>query len=306
GEPIQARPPGVLERAARRLKRREVVWAGVAALVTACLCLALAPAFLSSSPRPADTRPGAPTDRKTTASPDPGRRAGHQTVTSGAEVQGAKTPGQDLSALPPDLALVPPEAFGFVFIDVAALRKSPAGQGLFDRAAREVAEILLPLEQSLGVAPGRLERAVLFVARGEKDGAVADPVVIVTTANPYRRERVLRAVLPSHGEKQAAGVAYYVGQRRPEASQPGQPFPADWALHFVNERTFVLGPEAEVRRLVSRPPAAGAQGPWATALQLARRKNLVVAGVYPPGFLVKWLRRDLVEEAPSLRTRLGC
>ena len=74
-------------------------------------------------------------------------------------------------------------------------------------------------------------------------------------------------------------------------------------LHFADERTFLFGPEAEVRSLLERTPQPG--GPWQAALRLATRKPLVVAGFYPPDLLEHWLGPKFTRDKRALKPLLA-
>src|SRR5262249_17337233 len=132
---------------------------------------------------------------------------------------------------------------------VAQLRLLPRGQEVV------VGHVLLQVPQPLpGEGPGEELAAPAPAEPGEDHARTAGR----GWATRVRCTGIIRVRGPGCGAR---------------SQRAGRAFPADWALYFVNERTFVLGPEAEVRRLVSRPPAAGGQGPWAAALEIAGRKN---------------------------------
>src|SRR5262249_42518002 len=108
------------------------------------------------------------------------------------------------------------------------------------------------------------------------------------------RDRVLQALLPSQREERTpGGVAYHAAQPPRSGS----------ALHFADAQTFLFGPEAEVRAVLDRP--RGQAGPWSAALRLARRKQVVVAGFYPPDVLEGWLGAKLVNQKLTLKPLLS-
>src|SRR5262249_29834242 len=146
-----------------------------------------------------------------------------------------------------------------------------------------------------------VERAVVFLLRAEGAGGMSDPLAVLTTAGPLDQPRVLKAILHTYeGRKTDRGPAYYVRK------VPGEePPPHATAVCFVNDRTLLTGPEGEVRRVLKRP-AGAAPGPWEAALRQAAGKHLVVAGLYPPEFLGKWLSEDLLKQKPALQPLLSC
>jgi hypothetical protein len=269
GEPVLARRPGPLERLGRSLRRRELLWlaAGAAVMAAVVLLFALIQGDRVTPPAEAET-----------PAPPP-----------------AVAP---VTSLPADLALVPPEAFGFIFIDLAALRKSPAAQRLREQASRELSRAFQPIQEWLGVAPTKVERVVLFLLRSEADGTLSDPVLVVTTADAVPRNKVLAALLPPQPHQHADGdVTYYTAS----AAQPQ----ARIAVRFVNDRTFVVAPPAEMKRLLRRPGQSDNPGPWTNALEQGAGKHLVVAGLYPPELLQKWIGDELLKEEPALRPLLS-
>jgi hypothetical protein len=193
---------------------------------------------------------------------------------------------------------VPPQAFGFIFLDLAALRKSPAAQPLRERAARDLDQAFQPLQEWLGVAPSEVERVVLFLLRSEKDGTLSDPVVIVTTTGDVPRDKILAALLPPKPRRLTDGdVTYHTADA---TQRPGKN-----AVSFVNDRTFVLAPPAEMKRVLRRPSRSDAPGPWTSVLKQGAEKHLIVAGLYPPEFLQKWIGDEFLKEEPALRPLLS-
>jgi hypothetical protein len=269
GEPVLARRAGPIERLGRSLRRREFLWLSAGAVVTTAvgLTLALIHGGRGSPPAEIETPP----------------------------VHPAVAP---VAALPSDLALVPPEAFGFIFLDLAALRKSPAAQPLREQASHELSQAFQPLQEWLGVTPTEVERVVLFLLRSEKDGTLSDPVLVVTTSSVVPRDKILAALLPPQPRQHTDGdVTYYTTG----ATQP----PAKSAVHFVNDRTFVLAPPAEMKRVLHRSSQSDTPGPWTSALKQGAEKHLIVAGLYPPEFLQKWIGDEILKEEPSLRPLLS-
>ena len=262
-------PPGADQALGRSLHRREFLWLAAGTVVTAAVGLTF---ILIHGGR----------------------------VSPLAEIEMPPVPPAvaPVASLPSDLALVPPEAFGFIFLDLAALRRSPAAQPLRERAARELSQAFQPLHEWLGVAPSEVERVVLFLLRSEMDGTLSDPVLVVTTAGSVPRDKVLAAVLPPQPREHTDGdVTYYTTG----ATQP----PAKNAVHFVNDRIFVLAPPAEMKHVLRRPSRSDTPGTWTSALKQGAEKHLIVAGLYPPEFLQRWIGDEFLKEEPSLRPLLS-
>jgi serine/threonine protein kinase len=270
GEPILARPPGVWERATRWARRhRATVWGVTASLL--CLCVGLlVPLVFLRTHRDNPSPPDAPTS----------------------------------PPLPADLALVPPDAYGFVSVELSALRQSRTGKELGKQAARQLGQLLKRSEESLGLDPEQLERVVLFLCRTKKEGTISEPLVAVRTDPPYSRARVLQALLPLQRELQTdRGIAYCVEKRPATAAPARQGRVAGMAVHFADERVFLFGTERDLPPLLDLPKDR--DGPWSPALRLAAGKRLVVAGFYPPDVVEGWLGPQLLKEKANLKPLLS-
>jgi hypothetical protein len=209
-------------------------------------------------------------------------------------------------AFPADLALVPPDAYGLVSVELAALRRSPSGAEPGRLAARRLRDFLVSSEEALGLAPEQIERVVLFLTRAEDGRKLVGPLLVVTTTTPYTRSRVLRALVPREEERKSRRGVGYFGIRASAEPVPGRPAAAVGnALYCAGDRTFLFGPEEEVRRILDRPRGEAGQGPWGQALQLAQRRRLGVVGFYPPDLLEHWLPARYFKERPSLKPLFG-
>ena len=267
GEPIRARRRGAGERALRWARRhRAAVWALAGCLVSLAVGAVLALALLRPS-RPAPS-PEPPAD-----------------------------PG-----LPTDLALVPADAYGFLAIDLSAFRKSKGGRELGRLSARRLGGMLESSEEALGLRADQLQRVVLSLRRTADATSLAPPLVAVTTASPYDRSRVLQALLPRHEEKRGHRGAYFAPRAGAAPARRG--LLAEGVLHFADGRTFLFGPEEEVRGLLAQPPRHHG-GQWEAALRQAARKPLVVAGFYPPDLLEHWIGPKFARDKRSLKPLLA-
>jgi hypothetical protein len=278
GEAVLARRAGPVGQALRWLRRRrEVVWGLGGALAAGCIALVFL-LFYPFQPH------------------------------SGSEPENQPGPAPRVDpAVPADVALVPPETFGYALIEVNALRKSTAETKVQEQALADLDELLTPLGAMVGIEPGQLDRVILFLLRSEKGETLSDAVAILTTVEPYSRDKVLTAVL-SAGWKQATenGKTYYRSAdellvKPAQRSPRGNP-----AVYFVNERTFVCGAESEVRRLLARSADGSDHESWQRALYKGAGKNLIMVGLYPPEFLLQWLSDDVLRDKPSLKPLRIC
>src|SRR5262249_17317944 len=90
--------------------------------------------------------------------------------------------------------------------------------------------------------------------------------------------KVLAAQAPGAVVQQIQGRRVYVPQ------QPGRP-----ALHFINERLFVLGSPETFEMFLAQSPRPAAKGPLTAALAVAAKKTHLVAGLNPPVQMVQAL-----------------
>ena len=266
GQPVLARRPGAWERTRRWARRhRGLVWAATACVLSLCAGGVLALTLL----RPVHERGDLPLPK------DP--------------------------PLPMDLALVPSDAYGFVAVELTALRKSRTGNDLKQRAAERLGALLVSSEEGLGLEPEQIERVVLSLRRSSDTNTLSAPLVAVATGSRYSRSRVLQAMMPRHEERRAEiGGVYFTAKAG--AAKAGRP--PGTVLYFPGEHTFLFGPEAEVRNLIDHPPQHE-EGPWGAALRLAARKSMVVAGFYPPDMLEQWLGPKFAREKPTFKPLLS-
>jgi hypothetical protein len=169
-------------------------------------------------------------------------------------------------ALPPDLEPVPADAPGFVTARVAELWQSAGAKDFRQMLAKQETDFLKDMERHTGLRIEQLERVTLILPDlRSREG----PAVIVTTSKPMDRAKTVAALLPKNEEKKHQGKSYYAP---PEGKGRN-------ALTFVNDRTFVFGPTAEVQAYLGRQGQKRADGPLAAALQLAAGKHAVVGGL---------------------------
>ena len=168
-----------------------------------------------------------------------------------------KTPATSSASLD----LVPADAPGFATIGLARWWNSEHGKRLQQQLAQldPAAEV----EKFIGTPPDQAER-VTFVLPGRDD-----PCIIVTTTDPYDRNKVLaRLGAGAEGRK--------VSGRPVHAARDGN------SVCLFDARTYIWGPQRSVKALLDRPAQGGdrTKGPLAPALALAD-KHLLVVGVNP-------------------------
>lgn len=121
---------------------------------------------------------------------------------------------------------------------------------------------------------------------------------IITTTKPYNQDRVKRAILGPGEVKnwthQKSGKQFWVTR---------QSYP--WALHFVNQRTFVVvTPPAHLMQILDRPAVNQFQGPLAPALQWATADRSMVIGINATVKSAVEMRKQLAMELHEPRNEL--
>jgi hypothetical protein len=166
----------------------------------------------------------------------------------------------DKSDLPPDLARVPVEGVALTCIRVGDIWNSDALKEL--RQKKEAAEVVQMLTAQLGVAPADIERLTV----GVTDIRV-DPLLFIATTKAYDRAKVLKAAFKDAKEEKVKDQVVFTGGK-------GK------AIHFVNDRFYVMGTEREVIAWL-QAPAPKKDGPLIGALRAAAGMHQLVAGVNP-------------------------
>jgi hypothetical protein len=173
----------------------------------------------------------------------------------------AQAPAGDL---PADLALVPPDAAGFISVRFADLWQTDLGKeirlnlgkGIFD----ELAEVVTTWDRSIGLANLERSTLVFLPATGAKDVRMVN---LVASTQALDRKKVQDALVPGGEEKRYQGKTYQVNRT--------------YALHFASDRVFLIAEEEALRQFWDHPAGKG-NHPLQEALRLAAQKHHLSAG----------------------------
>jgi hypothetical protein len=175
--------------------------------------------------------------------------------------------GQAEKPLPPDLALVPPDAALMFVVDLARLQNGPDKEALQKVSAAHPVVLtheLPALTKIVGLRPEEIARAVLIAAGPQP----ASEIAILTTVQALDRDKVLAAIVPGAEEKKIGGKSFFANAQ------------GEKAVALIDNKTIVVGAREAVKALLERP--AGASGPLQPALQSAAKdKTFVVLAVNP-------------------------
>jgi hypothetical protein len=206
-------------------------------------------------------------------------------VAAVAPAQPADTKGK----VPPELDVIPRDSMCVISVRVPALRDNKANRWLLDLAndpalkpaiqpgaplqINSWADLDKRLADDLGIAGSTLERVSLVV--GKIDIAKLQnqpdqiPVAGVFSVNKaYDRARVLKAVVPVAKEEKHGGHTYHFDKTK------------HMAVHFLNDRSFVIGTEASIKEFLSQPEKKPASPAMDSTFQLAAESAIVI-GINP-------------------------
>jgi hypothetical protein len=194
----------------------------------------------------------------------------------------------DEAGLPPDLNLVSRDAVAVVSIRLADLWNNDLAKGIREKMDKELKDVLGEWNKAMGLAPADIERLTLVFSE-IRPGVEPMPVIIVGAAQPYDKAKVLANVAPDAKEEKRKDRTLYVG-------------PKDNAIHFVNDRVFVVSSAEGVRTFLERPEPKK-DGPLQSILARAAEKHAVVAGLVAEP-VVKQLPGNLPAEAEPFKALL--
>lgn len=181
------------------------------------------------------------------------------------------------AALPPDLALVPADAAGFVHVRAADLwNAEPLAE------VRKMIELAGPqalkvFDEQFVPHPSTVERLTVVFPTPDAFGRIApsgQPVgmsalMIVHTAKPYDKAGLVKSLMPTAREKKFQGRSYLLDDR-------------NWAgLYLADDRTLVYGAEDAVWFMLERVARNQTSGPLQAGLEGAAGKHHVVVGLNP-------------------------
>jgi prepilin-type processing-associated H-X9-DG protein len=177
--------------------------------------------------------------------------------------------------LPPDLALVPPGAAGFVHVRVADLCRSEHF-GVYRQFLGKAGEdVIRAFNDHFVPSPKTVDRITVFVnppAGGRNEPEV---VAIITTSAPFDKDRLLKSFVQGV-PKQSGNV--YTDERDMTA------------VYVPGDRLFAFGTPGAIAKLTDRRPA---EGPLAPALAIATGgKPFVAAGN------TAWIPAEALQHAP--------
>jgi hypothetical protein len=197
------------------------------------------------------------------------------------------------AALPPELDLVPRDAFLFLSFRVGDYLAGDAGKAHQAQLTKLDPRFLETLEKGTGLKPEQIERVTVAGHKVNEEG----PIFLVTTTGPAPRDKILQAIVPEAEEVKHQGRAYYASRAHRTA------------LHFVSDRLFLVCPPKMMPEVLDGLAAKKAEGLMSAALRLAAQKHLITAGFNPAPMVKEIESTNLPAQAepflPLLKTQMA-
>jgi hypothetical protein len=187
-------------------------------------------------------------------------------------------------ALPPDLALVPPDGLGFVHVRVADLWGHESLKDVREIVKKSGDKAMAALDQRFAGLPSNVERLTVWSGptrlRGDLSG---DYMFIVRLTRPADPAALRKLLLPEAKERKGKRFGWLTDS-------------IGAALLIADDRTFALGSRPEIARLADG-------GPWkntdlADGLAVAAGDRPITVSFQPSGLPSTWQKdvRDLLPD----------
>ncbi|HJZ91747.1 MAG TPA: DUF1559 domain-containing protein [Gemmataceae bacterium] len=185
--------------------------------------------------------------------------------------------------LPPDLALVPQDGLGFVHVRVADLWGHESLKDARDIVKKAGDKAIAALDGRFGSLPTSVDRLTLWVGRTRsKHKLESDLVFVVRLSRPADVAALRKLLAPEAAEKKGKKLTWYADE-----------FGA--SLLIADDRTFAMGPKAEIARLADGAPFKS--DPLRDSLSVAAGGRPLVVGMNPAALPAAWWE-DFSKEIP--------
>ena len=200
---------------------------------------------------------------------------------------------QPAAALPADLAVVHPDALGFVHVRFAEVWHHKAMANMRMIVAKAGPKALAALDDQFVPKPSTAERVTTVILPPDPNGGEPEFIVALRFTEPFDQAKVVQSYCPKAEPMEAGGKKFFAEKRGPVG------------VYFPDDRTIVVGGGKTLESYLTWAPKA--DGGLAPIVALARDgKSPVVAAVnvaampLPPG-IEEQIPPDL---RPLVRTRL--
>jgi hypothetical protein len=166
--------------------------------------------------------------------------------------------------LPPDLAMVPSDAVGFLHVRVADIWKHDMMKSVRDTVAAAGPKALAAFEAQMYPNPADIDCVTLTLSLNATDPKRPDVAIIISFKNDIDGEKLRKLYLPQSAVSDVGGKKIFVDKDK------------DIGLYFPNARHLVAGPAKGIEAFMAKAPGKG-EGPLAAALAQASTKAFTLA-----------------------------
>ncbi len=189
-----------------------------------------------------------------------------------------RLPAQDL---PPELAVVPGDALGFLHVRVADVWKGEAIKDLRKVIQKAGPEYLTMLDQRFVPAPSSIDRATVVFWMPAKQGAPPPMIAVLTTNKPFDADKLVKRGLPHAQPAMAGNVKYFTDESN------------DMALRVISDHALLFGSAESVKSFLGKSDIK--PGAFEPAVRSAAAGRAVTLAINP-----SLVPRPLLSEIPSV------
>ncbi len=167
--------------------------------------------------------------------------------------------------LPPDLALVPGDAAGFVHLRVADIWKHEIMRTVRDTVQSAGVKALTAFEKQVYPSPATIDRVSIVLLPPKTDREPPTVVGIVRFSEAIDQAKLLKLHVPNALTAKAGGKTLYADRQ------------TELGLHFADDKHLVVGPAPMVEAFLARPPVRS--GGITPAVESAAKGMAIIASV---------------------------
>jgi Protein of unknown function (DUF1559) len=178
-----------------------------------------------------------------------------------------------------DMSLVPANGQGFVTVRVADLWKTSLVQDALKKMPKAESDKLAEAEKEFGLSASELDRITAVFQDVESEKVW----VIFYATKAVDRAKITKKLEVDSTEKTHQGKSYQVSK---VSGKQG-------AIHFINDKTFVVAPEAGMKACLDQAAKPVTEGNLASAIKGANTKHHFAAGFALPANLMQKAKQGI-------------
>jgi Protein of unknown function (DUF1559) len=202
-------------------------------------------------------------------------------------VPAAAQPSAKSTALPPDLAAVPNDAFAFAHVKLADLWKNDALKDVRAILQKAGPKAIEAFDKRFTPAPSSVERLTVYMPPPNFMDGPGEPdfVFLLSVNKPFDRDKFLKQLGKTTERKGRLG-AFMVDEDE------------SIGVRFLDEKTLAIGTVQAIQHMVDTAPPMKA-GPLTPALELAAGQRPIVAALNATAFPVELVDEVLRQGIPE-------